>query len=367
MKILHFNVYKHLLPGIKHQLIDEQSAAKELDDDIEWSTVIFSLDKPIEPFMKQANTSDIKFIPKKLTNYIHLKKQAYQWLLENHHRYDLVLLRYFSGDPFLFYYIKRMTNIFTIHHTLEHYESSSTGGSIGYLHGKFDQFIAPYILEQTIGIIGVTNEIREYELNRIKHHKKSYTYPNGVITHIGSNIIDRRTNQIKIAFIASDFLPWHGLDIVQEQFKKSKLPIQMEVIGHVPEELKIKDQRITYHGLLDKNQIALILSSVDIGLSCFALERKGMKEACTLKVREYLANGIPVYASHIDSALPKQLPYYINQPFSLEYVYEMASQFKSVSRTQIIKASEKFIDKSTQMKHLINWLKDASIKNNSQP
>ena len=366
MKILHFNVYKHLLPGIKHQLIDEQSAAKSLNEDIEWSTIIFSLDSPVEPFMRKADISQNRYIPQKINNYISLKKQAYQWLIENQKKYDIILLRYFAGDPFLAFYMNKLNNVYTVHHTLEQFESKSSGGLIGYLHSKFDHFIAPYILKKAEGIIGVTNEIREYELNRLKKNKDSYTFPNGINTTSRTNLIDKRSDQVKIIFVASSFLPWHGLDIVQEQFKNSKLLVKLEVIGHVPDTLKIKDHRITYHGLRNKQYITSILKSADIGLSSFALERNNMNEACTLKVREYLSNGIPVYASHKDAALPENFPYYFNKPFTLEYANLIAARLKNTSRTKIIEASAEFIDKKEQMKHLSNWLKGLRINSESQ-
>lgn len=356
MKILHFNVYKHLLPGIKHQLIDERRAASELSTLIEWTTVAYSLDTPTQPFMKQASVISNKYIPKRLNEYLSLKTQAYDWLLENQHHFDVILLRYSAGDPFLFFNVNKINNFISIHHTLEHHESLLAGGIVGYLHSKLEQISAPYILNKSVGLVGVTDEIRQYEVDRIQYIKPSYTCPNGItITH-PAKLIDQRTDEVKIVFIASTFSSWHGLDIVLEQFRQSALPVKLEVIGDVPNTLRVNDSRITYHGTLNKLEITDILNSVDIGLSCFALGRKGMKEACTLKVREYLENGIPVYANHVDSALPKNFPYYINRQFSLEYVVKLTSEFKKTSRSQVRNASEEFIDKKAQLKMLVEWI-----------
>ncbi|MBL4623537.1 MAG: hypothetical protein JKY42_00075 [Flavobacteriales bacterium] len=363
MKILHFNVFKHLLPGIKHQLIDEQHVAQLLPTGIEWSTIVYSLDPPTLPFMMQANIPKATYLPKRLINYLSLKIQAYSWLLENQHRYDVILLRYSTGDPFLLLNAKRLERFITVHHTLEHHEALAAAGIIGYLHSKFDQVAAPYILNKTIGIIAVTNEIRRYEIERTKYNNTSTTSPNGIVILPSTHLVDKRTTKkVKIAFIASTFLPWHGLDIVLEQFKSSDLPVELEIIGQVSQALRIDDKRLTYHGTLDKEGISLVLNDVDIGLSCFALERKGMTEACTLKVREYLNNGIPVYANHDDSALPNDFPYYINQSFSLEHAYIMANKFKSLSRQQIRDASTKFIDKKNQMDALVIWIKSTLVK-----
>lgn len=363
MKILHFNVFKHLLPGIQHQLIDEKLVAEQLSEHVKWTIIAYSLDTPKHSFMRQASTPSNGLIPKRLSSYINLKKQAYHWLMENQRHYDVILLRYSPGDPFLLLNVKKIHNFISIHHTLEHYESLSGGGIINFLHSALERFSAPYILNKTTGIIGVTDEIRRYELSRITGTKPSHTYPNGISTSHQRKLLDLRTDEVKIAFIASTFVPWHGLDIVLENFKQSNHPVKLEIIGNVPNSLKVSDSRITYHGTLNKDKISEILNSVDIGLSCFALDRKGMKEACTLKVREYLESGIPVYAGHQDAALPEEFPYYTNKPFSLDNIVKIATKFKKTPRSSIRDASIQFIDKKTQLENTIDWI--TSIKNNN--
>jgi hypothetical protein len=69
------------------------------------------------------------------------------------------------------------------------------------------------------------------------------------------------------------------------------------------------DERIESHGRMAPHEIAFLARSCSVGLSSFALDRMGMSQACTLKVRDYLQGGLPVYAGHRD-VFPEEFPFY---------------------------------------------------------
>src|SRR6185369_12622285 len=106
-----------------------------------------------------------------------------------------------------------------------------------------------------------------------------------------ASITDRRAGIPKLVMVASYFDEWHGLDLVIASLKKQAEPFELHVIGRAKEEDIASchsDSRFLFHGLRDQSYLREICERCDLGLSCFALERKGMSEACTLKVREYL-------------------------------------------------------------------------------
>ena len=64
------------------------------------------------------------------------------------------------------------------------------------------------------------------------------------------------------------------------------------------------------HGRLPQDAIFVLSAGVDAGDRFSRLIDRDMEEACTLKVREYLASGLPVVSGHRDSGLPADFPFY---------------------------------------------------------
>src|SRR5581483_6100961 len=58
---------------------------------------------------------------------------------------------------------------------------------------------------------------------------------------------------------------------------------------------------VTCHGYLGEEAYRAILARADVGVGTLALHRLGMNEACPLKVRRYLAHGLPVILGHEDT------------------------------------------------------------------
>ncbi len=77
------------------------------------------------------------------------------------------------------------------------------------------------------------------------------------------------------------------LIVGNELVRESRPPDNVEVIDYVPQA-----------------QLASILARSDVGFGTVALYRKSMHEACSLKVRECLAYGLPVILGCEDTAFP---------------------------------------------------------------
>ena len=118
------------------------------------------------------------------------------------------------------------------------------------------------------------------------------------------------------------------------------------------------DSRVVYHGVLSKEALTHLYQSMDLGLGTFGLHRKNMKEACTLKSREYLANGLAVVADHKDSALPEDFPFYIQHKFKLDLIVDIARKYRAYSKHEISLAATTYIDKKRWLIALKQWLND---------
>ena len=73
---------------------------------------------------------------------------------------------------------------------------------------------------------------------------------------------------------------------------------------------------LVFHGNLDRVGYEPLLAAATAALGTFGLYRKHMEEACPLKVREYLALGLPVIGACLDTDIPAEADYYLRLPNS---------------------------------------------------
>lgn len=154
------------------------------------------------------------------------------------------------------------------------------------------------LLSRVSGIVAVTNEIAEHPSNK-KFQKQTICIPNGIDLDKFQTIkTDQKTNQrVSLFFIGSPNVPWHGVDIIEKMAKE--LP---EYDFHIVGMEGKNSENLFWHGFLQKNQYLQILEKCHICIGTLALYRKQMKEACPLKVREYLAYGYPIIIGYEDTA-----------------------------------------------------------------
>jgi hypothetical protein len=80
-----------------------------------------------------------------------------------------------------------------------------------------------------------------------------------------------------------------------------------------------------------------------------------MTQACTLKVREYLALGLPVYLGH-DETIPKTFNFVKKGPANIDEIIEYAYSMKNAKRQDVIDTAKLFIDKKILVKNFYNWI-----------
>jgi glycosyltransferase involved in cell wall biosynthesis len=93
--------------------------------------------------------------------------------------------------------------------------------------------------------------------------------------------------------------------ILARQFPDLKL----DIIGYTASDLKDREipENIVFHGFLAGDEHHQILCKADVGIGTLALHRNQMEEGSPLKVREYLAYGLPVVIAYQDTDL-KDIP-----------------------------------------------------------
>ena len=351
IKVLHAAYLKRPIPGIIRQMSMEKHAATELQ--INWDTKIFCsyISSEYRHYLNSLVT-----VSNSKGNWFSERKIYYQWLAKNSSKdYDVVLLRYAMYDPFQYLFVNRISKpVGFVHHTLEVPELLHATDLSGNFKACIESLIGFLAINKSAFTVGVTPEITEYERKR-SHSKKRHAivYPNGVLFD-STHFEDRRNEIPEILFIASSFVPWHGLDLLLLGLKRTSEQFILHLVGKVNRADLIcaqGDQRIVIHGIKEPSEVQRLTDSCWIGLSSFALQRKNMTQACTLKVREYLRAGLPVYAGHSD-VFPANFPFYKQGPPDIEQILAFAYSVRNISKEEISNTARPFIDKVYLLKRL---------------
>jgi len=356
MRVLHSTLSKKPIPGIVNQIYLEQLAAESLG--ITWESILCVAEKS-----KQYSNEKKRVINKlKFDNWFLLRLAYYKLLMSKIDDFDVLLLRHNTSNPLEYYFLKKINKpVFLVHHTLEGYELLSNSSIKAKIKYSIERLYGDLSIKNAHGIIGVTDEIFSYENKRTNNKfKNKITYPNGIFYN-GIELLDSRDLVVpEILFIASDFVPWHGLDLILNELKNTNEEFILNIVGKVYQadiSKAKKDNRVILHGLLNKDEMTEIIERSWIGLSSFALERKNMKEACTLKVREYLNGGLPVYSGHRD-IFPESFPYYKEGKPEFNEILSYAKKMRLMTKEEVRVLARPYIDKTILLETLYKNIKE---------
>lgn len=358
MKVLHAAALPRPSSGIISQMTWELESATALG--LDWHVALFC------PEERAVETKVVRFLTKpksieksgffsRVFDWLKFRVFYYRLLKNVEHKYDVLLLRHSIADPFQILFILSSSKpVYLVHHTLETYELRMSAGIINKMMWLLESLIGGLSIRLAHCVIGVTNEIANYEKTRVNQpRKKTLVYPNG-IKYINSNRSDSRKNIPELLFISSYFYPWHGLDLLLDAAEKYQGEFILHLVGKISMDDSVrakKDIRIKMHGYLSADEISRLSDSCWIGLSSFALQRNKMKEACTLKVREYLMLGLPVYAGYKD-VFPDGFTFYRHGGIDFNEIVDYANSIRQHSRKSVAESSRPYIDKDSIIKTL---------------
>ena len=175
------------------------------------------------------------------------------------------------------------------------------------------------LLSNVAGFVPVTNELAA-RFARFDH--PTTVLANGVdLTAFPLLPVPSSTAPLRLVFMGSPGTPWHGLDRIGEL--AALLPaVLFDIIGYTVDNwrsemsasLSSPPPNFVFHGNLARVAYEPLLRRATAALGTFGLYRKGMDEACPLKVREYLASGLPVIGACHDTDIPDAADYYLRLP-----------------------------------------------------
>ncbi len=369
LRVLHSAALLSPPSGILAQMDWEQDAANSLG--LDWQVRMYC---PIDSrnnatVLHYDNAIDAQQLQSpmgKLLAWIKLRRNYHHWLLQQQDHFDIFLLRYYVHDPFQLSFVKRCNKpVYFVHHTLEAPELALPGGFYGFVRANLETLLGRPAIAKAAGVIGVTQEIVDYELGRANSpNKPAYVYPNGIVFK-KLKLEDRRSADVPELLFVANFAPWHGLDLLLKNIEQSKEQFVLHLVGKIPDELLTltQDSRIKVHGHLNQQQIQNLSSQCWIGLSSFALFRNKMKQACPLKVREYLMLGLPVYGDYKD-VFPSDAKYFKYDPSNIPEILKFSKDTRILSKQQVAKQASEWIDKSTLLSNLYKYVNNVYFDGN---
>lgn len=353
IKILHAAHMRTPMAGVIRQMEDEQKSAQAIG--IDWDARLFC---PI------GTPGDICIRAEGGNGWMHSKREFYRWLVGRIPDYDVLLLRYARCDPFQLKFIRNASiPVLTVHHTLELNQADGQPSIKEFCRKLTEIALGRTSLRQVSGVVGVTREIAEYSRQRSgRKDLPMFVYPNGATYGDNNNVVAKKlvSNVPELLFVASNFGVWIGLDLLIDSVQKSNENFVIHIVGGVSVEqlsrLK-QDSRFVIHGMLGHNDIRSLIARSSLGIGSLALFRNKMTEGNTLKVKEYLRAGLPVYAGYRD-VFDDTFPYYTYGKPNIGDMLAFAEKHKTANPKDISDLAKPHIEKGVLLKQIYDRLSD---------
>lgn len=112
-------------------------------------------------------------------------------------------------------------------------------------------------------------------------------------------------------FVGGARMPWHGVDKIRALAER--LPtVDFDVIGPTDRDLRgTAPENLRMHGFLERAEYEPLVRESDFGIGTLALHRVGLNENAALKLREYLAFGLPVMLANDDPDLTPEPHWFV--------------------------------------------------------
>lgn len=165
------------------------------------------------------------------------------------------------------------------------------------------------------GLVFVTNELRTTPaFARYSQAVPSLVLGNGIdLSSVPRGAAASTDGPPRLVFVGHHSSPWHGIGDVLA-LANARPQWRFDVIGLRETELVAAPPNVIGHGQLMPHDYASVLAAADVGLGSLGLHRERINEASTLKVREYLASGLPVVIGGKDTDFPDGAPYVLEVP-----------------------------------------------------
>jgi len=202
----------------------------------------------------------------------------------------------------------------------------------------------PLLDKNVSGMIFVTNELScKGYYGRLNLPKE--TVANGIILSDFPQLPISPVSKPNLLFIGVPAF-WHGIDKIV--YLAQKFPEwTFHMIGISKTDIINPPSNMVLYGSLNYQDYLDIAIQCHVGIGTLALHRNGMNEASPLKVREYLAMGLPVIIGYKDTDFSGNEPFLLYLPNTENNVRDNLSAIEKFVYKWMDKRVERF-----QIKHL---------------
>jgi glycosyltransferase involved in cell wall biosynthesis len=276
--------------------------------------------------------------------------------------YDGILLRYPLCDPVTLFGLPAAGKIASEHHTKEVPELRMSNDPRVFTESLF----GGRFLRRFSSFFAVTDEILDYERTRVREHKPGFVTYNAISTarfpaSARQSGLFRQWPILRFVAASPVFSAWQGLDLILEGFARENTNCELHLCGEVPEELRKRAapmKNVILHGRLDRAGLLEVYARCDVGVASFGIHRKALSQATTLKVREYLACGLPVVLGHDDPGIPPGFPYALRaREFHVREIRDWCSKLPGTTRQDVFQKAEPLISVDTLVEKQISGLR----------
>ena len=220
------------------------------------------------------------------------------------------------------------------------------------------------ILNHIDAIVAVSPDILEH----YKHLEiPSCVVSNGIDFQKFKTFSTKPKGKVNMVFVGSGNMAWHGVGKVLE-LAKLLHQFHFKIVGYYKEDFPtLSLENVTFFGWVEKKELEKIYASSHFGIGSFGNYLVGKKIDSTLKVREYLAYGLPVILGHIDvdfhdSKFVKKVTDETNGFLDVEMIVGFIEDYKShiVSHKEIekIKSEKKEMERLTFFESIIGRIQN---------
>lgn len=178
--------------------------------------------------------------------------------------------------------------------------------------GRINRLTRGLVFRAASGIVFVTEELSKSP-SFARFGRPSAVVANGLLLDSVAWSPSPGNARPRLVFLGQPGCPWHGVDKLVE-LARLRPQWDFDVIGPDAAEVGPASPNLTVHGALAAPDYAGLLAVADIGVGSLALHRKNMEEASALKLREYLASGLPSIIAYRDTDFPAPRPFLLQLP-----------------------------------------------------
>ena len=243
-------------------------------------------------------------------------------------------------------------------------------------------------LGQARGGIAVTDEISEYESKRCAPRRyHCYTVSNGIDTALfrppPAVVFDGR--ELRMVMASTSGHEWHGVDRLLRGLQDYRGPasVRLHLVGNftscarqLVRRGRLEDQ-VIFHPPMSGSQLAPLLAQAHLGIGSLGMHRIPLRQGAVLKVKEYLALGLPFVIAHEEVDLvnrPEFAPFFYQapadeSPICIQKLLSFAEAVHSIAgyRQKIRDFACRTADVRVKMAQLLDILQAEQVHRQKEP